>query len=80
MVGLRRRATADRQPADAPSPDVPWASFAATSAMAAGDSRRDLPSVIVVNGMQCVLAVSDADKSRFLGRTLDYRNGQFVLD
>src|SRR3954471_12931833 len=36
--------------------------------------------VIVVNGLQCVLAVSDDDKLRFLGRTLDYRGGQFVLD
>ena len=42
------------------------------------DDIRD--DVIVVNGLQCVLAVSDEDKSRFLGRTLDHRDGQFVLD
>jgi hypothetical protein len=41
------------------------------------DIRND---VIVVNGLPCVLDVSDADKSRFLGKTLNYRNGQLVLD
>ncbi len=41
------------------------------------DIRND---VIVVNGLQCVLAVSDTDKSRFLGKTLNFRDGQFVLD
>ena len=45
------------------------------------DSGDDIKGdVIVVNGLQCVLAVSDADKPRFLGRTLDHRGGQFVLD
>ncbi len=34
----------------------------------------------VVDGFEFVLAVSDADKVRFIGKTLDYRDGRFHLD
>src|SRR3954468_1770763 len=41
------------------------------------DSIDDIQNdVVVVNGLQCVLAVSLDDKLRFLGRTLDYRGGR----
>jgi hypothetical protein len=42
------------------------------------DSIRD--DLIVVSGLQCVLAVSDDDKVQFLGKTLNVRDGKFVID
>ena len=44
------------------------------------DDRSDIESdIIVVNGIEIVLAVADDDLFRFLGKTLDFENGYYVL-
>ncbi len=34
----------------------------------------------VVGGFEYMLAVNETDKTRFIGKTLDYRDGRFYLD
>jgi hypothetical protein len=36
--------------------------------------------ILVSDGFEYVLAISEAEEARFAGRTLDYRNGSFELN
>ena len=35
--------------------------------------------ITIIDGLQIVLATSDQDKARFLGKTLDYGNNRFFV-
>jgi hypothetical protein len=35
--------------------------------------------IVTINGLDLVLAVADADKARFIGKTLDYQTNRFVV-
>jgi hypothetical protein len=35
--------------------------------------------ITIIDGLQIVIATSDEDKARFLGKTLDYENNRFLV-
>jgi len=44
------------------------------------DERSEIESdIVTINRLELVLAVADSDKTRFIGKTLDYQNDRFVV-